>query len=282
MSSKRRRFIAALGALALAASVSAGAESLDDIQKQSVLKIAVYNDFPPYSFAGHGIDVDLGAALAERLGVKPEIVWFNAGEDMSDDLRNMVWKGHYLGGRMADVMMHVPVDARFAEENDKVSIFGIYHLESVAVARDPAKVPAPVGSAAVALEVFTREKIGVELATLADSFLLGTLNGRLKDNVVHYRSVALAVDGLKAGEVAAVMAPRTEIEAAVAKDPRFPIAAVQMPELRINGWALGMAVKADSPRLAQALGQTLDTLQQDGTVDKIFSRYDVSHRIPEK
>jgi ABC-type amino acid transport substrate-binding protein len=282
VSSKRRRLLAALGGLAIAASLSAGAESLDDIQKQSVLKIAVYNDFPPYSFAGHGIDVDLGAALADRLGVKPEIIWFNAGEDMSDDLRNMVWKGHYLGGRLADVMMHVPVDARFAEQNDKVSIFGIYHLESVALARDPAKVPAPVGSAAIALEVFTREKVGVELATLADSFLLGTLNGRLKDNVVHYRSVALAVAGLKAGEVAAVMAPRTEIEAAIANDPRFPVAAVQMPELRVNGWALGMAVKSDSPRLAQALGQTLETLQQDGTVDKIFSHYDVSHRIPQK
>ena len=37
--------------------------------------------------------------------------------------------------------------------------------------------PRPSGSAAVALEVFTREKIGVESDTLADAFLGGALQG---------------------------------------------------------------------------------------------------------
>ena len=41
-------------------------------------------------------------------------------ENMNDDLRNMVWKGHYLGYGPADVMLHVPVDNRLMAENDKV------------------------------------------------------------------------------------------------------------------------------------------------------------------
>lgn len=278
MWNKRRRLLACLGTLLLGASLPVWADNLEEVQQKKQLRIAVYKNFPPYSFQGKGIDVDLGLALAERLGVRPEVVWFSADEDMNDDLRNMVWKGHYLGTRPADVMMHVPVDQHLASQNDKVRIFGPYHVEALAVARNPARVPAMSGSAAVALEVFTREKVGVERTTLADAFLLGALNGRLRENVVHYGSVAEAAAGLKKGEVAAVMAPRTELEAALGNASPFPLGPVKMPELKIDNWALGMAVKADSPELADALAKALAELDKDGTVAKIFTRYGVSHQ----
>ena len=278
MWNKRRRLLACLGTLLLGASLPVWADNLAEVQQKKQLRIAVYKNFPPYSFQGKGIDVDLGLALAERLGVRPEVVWFSADEDMNDDLRNMVWKGHYLGTKPADVMMHVPVDNHLASQNDKVRIFGPYHVEALAVARNPTRVPAMSGSAAIALEVFTREKVGVERTTLADAFLLGALNGRLRENVVHYGSVAEAAAGLKKGEVAAVMAPRTELEAALGNDSPFTLGPVKMPELKIDSWALGMAVKADSPELAEALGKALAELDKDGTVAKIFARYGVSHQ----
>ena len=249
-------------------------------EAQPTLRVAVYKDFPPYSYEGKGIDVDLAKALAEHLGMRPEVAFFVAGEDMNDDLRNMVWKGHYLGNRPGDLMMHVPVDARLAAENDKVRIFAPYHVESLAVARNPHLVQPVTGSAAVALEVFSREKIGVEGATLADAFLLGVLNGRLASNVVHYASVGKACAGLQGGEVAAVMAPRGELEAALAGDPRFPLGAVKMPELRITQWALGMAVKTDEQALADKLAKALDELEKDGTVQRIFQHYGVSLQTP--
>lgn len=280
MWNKRRRLLACLGTLLLGACLPAWADSLEVVQQKQQLRIAVYKDFPPYSFQGKGIDVDLALALAERLGVRPEIVWFSAAEDMNDDLRNMVWKGHYLGTQPADVMMHVPVDNHLASQNDKVRIFSPYHVEAVAVARDPSRVPAMSGSAAIALEVFTREKVGVERGTLADAFLLGALNGRLRDNVTHYGSVVQATEGLKKGEVAAVMAPRTELEAALGNDGHYTLGPVKMPELKVDNWALGMAVKADSPQLAEALGKALADLERDGTVTKIFARYGVTRQAP--
>ncbi|MDE2583901.1 MAG: transporter substrate-binding domain-containing protein [Betaproteobacteria bacterium] len=280
MWNKRRRMLACLGTLLLSASLPVWADNLEEVQQKKQLRIAVYNNFPPYSFQGKGIDVDLGQALAERLGVRPEVVWFSADDDMNDDLRNMVWKGHYLGTKPADVMMHVPVDQHLAAQNDKVQIFGPYHMEAVAVARNPARVQALSGSAAIALEVFTREKVGVERTTLADSFLLGALNGRLRENVVHYGSVAEATAGLKNGEVAAVMAPRTELEAALGKDSGYALGPVKMPELKVDSWALGMAVKADSPELANALNKALTDLEKDGTVAKIFARYGVTRQAP--
>jgi ABC-type amino acid transport substrate-binding protein len=207
------------------------------------------------------------------------VVGYNADEDMDDDLRNMVWKGHYLGAQPSDVMMHVPVDSYLQGKNDKVKIFGPYHLETIAVARVQRISPIR-GSAANALEVFTREKIGVEGRSLADAFLLGVLNGRLRDNVVHFTSVAGAIEKMKAGEIAAVMGPRSEIEVALGKDPRFVVEVVQMPELKINSWPLGMAVKAEESALAETLGNALKELQKNGTVAAIFARNGVTYLQP--
>jgi polar amino acid transport system substrate-binding protein len=182
-------------------------EQMDTIRERGRLKIAVYNNFPPYSDAGKGIDVELGNALAAKLGLQPEIIGFMAGEEMGDDLRNMVWKGHYLRGDPADVMMRVPVDPVLIQANDKTRIFAPYHDEVMGMARVANRIPTPAGSAAVALEVFTREKVGVEGETLADGFLSGVMHGRLRSNVVHFRSISEAAKALREDRISAIMAP---------------------------------------------------------------------------
>ena len=280
MKTDRRRWLKALAAspLLLALPALAEAEGLAAIRQRGRLRIAVYNDFPPYSLkGGKGIDADLGRAIAEKLGLAPEIVGFNADEDMNDDLRNMVWKGHYLGTQPADVMLHVPVDEHLARANDKVRIFGAYHRESLALARKPERVPALSGSAAVALEIFTREKIGVETASLADSFLLGVLNGRLRENVVHFATVGEATQAFGKGELAAVLAPRAELEAGLKEQQGYVLDTPKFAELKVDGWPLGMAVKAEEKELAEAIAAALADLKRDGTVAAIFKRHGISH-----
>lgn len=273
---RRRPFLFALAALLLGSHLPAQAdEQMDSIRKRGRLKVAVYNNFPPYSDAGKGIDVELGEALAAKLGLKAEIIGFLAGEDMGDDLRNMVWKGHYLRGEPADVMMRVPVDPVFAEANEQARIFGTYQQEVMGMARVASRIPAPTGSAAVALEVFTREKIGVEGDTLADAFLGGVLQGRLRANISHFRSVAGATQALKEDSVAAVMAPLGELEGALAGETRFAVEEARLGELTPKRWAVGMAVKADAGDLASALSGALAELQQEGTVAAIFRRHGV-------
>jgi polar amino acid transport system substrate-binding protein len=273
----RRPFLLTLAALLLSSLLPAQAdEEMDNIRQRGWLSIAVYDNFQPYSNAEKGIDVDLGKALAAKLGLKAQIVGFKAGEDMSDDLRNMVWKGHYLRGNPADVMMHVPVDPILAKANDKVRIFAPYHHEVMAMARIASRIPAPNGSAAIALEVFTREKIGVEGESLADSFLLSTLRGRLNDNVVHFHSIGEAVKALRDDRLSAVMAPRGEIEGALLGDTRFAVDEVKIGELNPKSWPVGMAVKAEAGDLATALGNALTELQQDGTVSAIFKRHGIT------
>jgi ABC-type amino acid transport substrate-binding protein len=273
----RRRSFLALAALLLTSLVPAHAdEEFDTIRQRGRLSFAVYNDFPPYSNNEKGLDVDLAKALAAKLGLKAEIIGFKAGEEMADDLRNMVWKGHYLRGDPANVMMRVPVDPILAKGNEKVRIFAPYHYEVMGMARVASRVPVPAGSAAIALEVFTREKIGVEGESLADSFLLSVLRGRLKENVVHFRTITEAAKALREDSIAAIMAPRGELEGALAGDTRFVIDEAKLGELNPKGWPVGMAVKAESADLAAALSGALAELQKDGTVAAIFKKHGVT------
>lgn len=281
MRNDRRHFLIGTGALLAGVALPARAAAAElELQQAGALRIAVYADFPPWSVKGKGIDIALGKALATQLGLRAEFAEFPADEDMNDDLRNMVWRGHYLGTRPGDVMLHVPVDVNLAASNDKVSIFGPYHLETIAIARNPARVPRIAGSAANAFEVFTREKIGAEVDTHGSDFLLHVLNGRLRDNVSHFRTIALAAEALKAGEVAAVIGTRTELEAALGTAPEMAIDSLQMPELRVSGWPLGMAVKAENTALAAALGKALGEIQRSGELARIFADHGAVHRTP--
>lgn len=257
------------------------AESLAALKQRGSLRVAVYNDFPPFSQAGHGIDVDLARALAARLGVKAELVWFNADEDMKDDLRNMVWKGHYLGGRVADAMLHVPVDPYLARNNPQVKILAPYHREQIALARDPRRIPRVENLAR--LEVFAREKIAVERASLPDDFLSTVWRGRLRENVMRYRTVTEAVRALAAGEVAAVLAPRSEIEGAL-EGTQTPVEVAPFQarsgSLLLTGWVLGLAVRGQLTELAAALEGAMGALRRDGTVERIFRSHRITYVAP--
>lgn len=274
--SRRLSFLAFAALLLTSLAPAQADEELDIARQRGRLSFAVYNDFPPYSNNEKGLDVDLARALAAKLGLKAEIIGFKAGEEMADDLRNMVWKGHYLRGDPANVMMRVPVDPILAKANDKVRIFAPYHYEVMGMARVASRVPAPAGSAAVALEVFTREKIGVEGESLADSFLLSVLRGRLKENVVHFRTITEAAKALREDSIAAIMAPRGELEGILGGDTRFVIDEAKLGELNPKGWPVGMAVKAESADLAAALAGALAELQQDGTIAAIFKKYGIT------
>ena len=272
------------GLLAAAACVHAAEEEVDAlarVQERGALTVAVYEDFPPFSFRGEngrvvGIDADLARAIAERLNVSAVIRAVGADESMEDDLRNNVWKGHYLGGGVADVMLHVPFDEEFARENDRVIFVAPYFREEIVVA-----VGAAHGSHRDALELFTREKVGVELDTLADFYLLRAADGRIRDQVVHFRNIGEAVAALTRGELAGVMGPRSEIEFALGEQRGdFSIGAVPMPGLRSTGWDLGAAVKQGNQSLAERVDAAVKALREEGVLEAIFSRYHASYQQP--
>lgn len=260
--------------------VSVGwAAELSKIIEKGFIEFAVYENFPPYSYKDEngrakGIDVDISRAIAEQLGVQAGFRFFLADESVNDDLRNMVWKGHYLAGAPADVMLHVPYDKNFADDNDNVAFIQPYFKELIAFAVDTYRI-----RSAMTLEVFTKEPIGVETASLADAYLLGAFSGRLRDNVKHYMTVKEAAKAMVDKEISAIMANRGELEYSLgAYEQDFVITKLPTPGLSIEGWELGLAVEASSLQLAERLNQIVGELKSNGKIEAIFSAHGISFK----
>jgi len=260
----------AAAALALAATVLPAQADWNKLQQTGALKVAVYSEFAPFSDHGAGIDIDLAEALAKKLKLRLTLLPFPAGENLGDDLRNMVWKGHYLGYGPADVLLHVPVDSRLMAENDKVQIFAPYHVEAVRLVRSVQAMPA-----FDSIEALAGRRVGVEKVSIAAMVLLGEGNGRFCDNVRIFPTAAAALEELKAGRLDAVLANRSEIEAVFKGDPAFPLEQAVFQRLPRNGWAVGMAVRKDDQDVARLLQAAVNEMRASGELQAIFARHGV-------
>ena len=269
----RMRAATLLAAL-LCASAPASAD-WDKIRQSGHLKVAVYDQFAPFSDRSSGIDVDLAKALAEKLGLKLSLLPFPAGENLSDDLRNMVWKGHYLGYGPADVMLNVPVEPLLMNESPKVSIFAPYHVETVRLVRSARSMPAFDG-----IDALAGKTIGVEKVSIAGMVLLGEGNGRFRDQVRIFDTAAEALAQLKAGQLDAVLANRSEIESIFRDDPAFPLSEVAFQRLPRAGWAVGMAVRKEDQDVARLLQAAVNEMKASGELQAIFARHGVREQLP--
>ncbi len=247
----------------------------DKIRLSGSLKVAVYEQFAPFSEKGAGIDVDVAQALAGKLGLKLSLLPFPAGENLGDDLRNMVWKGHYLGYGPADILLHVPVEPQLMNENGKVTIFAPYHVETVRLVRSARSMPVFDG-----IDALSGKIIGVEKVSIAAMVLLGEGNGRFRDKVRIFDTAAEALEQLKAGQLDAVLANRSEIDAVFRDDPAFPLNEVAFQRLPRAGWAVGMAVRKDDQDMARLLQAAVNEMKSTGELQAIFARYGVHEQMP--
>lgn len=262
------------GVLMLAALVPARAD-WNKIVGSGALKVAVYNEFAPFSDKGAGIDVDLAQALATKLGLKLNLMPFPADEEVGDDLRNMVWKGHYLGYGPADVMLHVPVDNRLMSDNPQVRVFAPYYVETLRLVRSERSIPRFDD-----LDALVGKRIGVEKVSIAGMLMLGEGNGRFREQVRIFPSAGEALTALKGGELDAVLAKRSEIEAAMRGDPAFPLTDVNFQRLPRSGWAVGMAVRKDDEELGRRLQAALNEMTASGELKALFARHGVQAVTP--
>lgn len=272
----RRRCLQGLAGVGAAALIPAHAQTeldpLEKIQKRGSLVVGLYNDMPPFHVAGVGIDVDLSKALAAEMGLKFSPLTFGADENMQDDLRNMVWKGHYLGYGPADVLMHVPVNKSLMDSTPQVEIFAPYYRERLAIARNLEKVPV--------LDAMSRIAglpVAVPGQSLSGWLLLGAENGAYREQMqTRWADGAEAAQALMRGDVPLAAGMASELESVVKGDRRFAIEPMPLPRAPRDGWAVGMAVKKDSTRLAQALQGALNNLVNNGKMAEIFARHSVS------
>ncbi len=260
---------------ALAQTPPAEAGALERIRARGRLSVGLYNDMPPFHQGGQGIDVEFAQALAQRLGVQLSPLPFNADENMNDDLRNLVWRGHYLGFGPADVLLHVPVDRPLMAANPRVEIFAPYYRERVMIARDLERVPTLDSLAA-----FKGQRIAVPGQSLAGWLMIGADSGAYREQLLtRWKDGAEAARALQRGEVAGAAGHASELESVLAGDKRYAIEPLPVPRMR-DGWAIGMAVKKEAKDLAQALQAATNELAASGELGRIFARHRVNWTRP--
>lgn len=264
-----------VAAFLMCAVLSPARADWNKIQGSGALKVAVYNEFAPFSDKGAGIDVDLAQALAARLGLKLNLMPFPADEEVADDLRNMVWKGHYLGWGPADVLLHVPLERALLAANPQVQVVAPYYRERVVLAVDAARLPR-VDS----LADLQGLRVAVCGQSMAGWLLAGAEGGVLKDKLVTaFADGAAAAAQLRDGQADAVAGLASELESVLAGDARFRLQPLPSPRLPRDGWAVGCAVQASADDLAQAVQKAMQALQADGRLQAIFRSSNVEWRL---
>lgn len=282
----RRQALAALLPLLLGVPLAQAQTEMTDLAKvraSGVLKVAVYKDNAPFAEGPvtdiKGLDVALAGALAQAMNLKLSLLPFDADENMDDDLRNMVWKGHYLGYGPADVMLQVPVDKTLMDNNPQVVMVAPYMRQTFVLMHDTnsiAQVARP--------EDLKGLTLAAERGTGAASAVMGYGGGMMRNQVTIFNTGIQAAQAVIDGKAAAAYLTRAQAESAMfrasVKPGRYALSTLALNGIPNNGWPVGMAVKKSNRELGQAIEDALKSLRDSGELLKIFQQQGMTLTAP--
>ena len=253
-------------------------QELDQIIEQGHMLFAVYEDYPPYSWQEgrepRGVDVEIARLIAADLGVEARFNFVSAGENLDADLRNNLWKGALIGGRIANVMMRVPYDSAFKCRVEQVVFTGQYASEAIAIAyaKDayPDEKPVPA--------YFRFDTVAVENDSIADFYLSALAGGQLNANIRRFPSVGAAMAALAAGDTKAAMGPRAQLEYGLTD--ALAVHQPPLPGFSVGTWTLGVGVHFAYRPLAYAVDDSVRYALEDGRIAQIYADYGLSHAEP--
>jgi polar amino acid transport system substrate-binding protein len=224
---------------------AARADALDDIHKAGVLKVGVFEDFPPFASAGadmslHGYDIDVANALAKSLGVKLALVGITGQNRIP-----------YLQEHKVDILLSVGDSPEREKVIDFTESYAPYYI---AVLGPPSlHVTGPADLAG--------KTIGVNRGTLEDSSLTEaapkTADIKRFDNGVIAAFLAGQVQLIAVGnDVGASVLAR---HPAVEPEQKFQL--LSSPD--------HIALNKNEPALKQSLNDAIAKMKADGTLNKI-------------
>jgi len=255
-------------------------QELDQIIDQGFMTFAVYEDFPPYSWeeAGkpRGVDVEIARIIAGDLGVEPRFNFVTAAENLDADLRNNVWKGPIVGGRVSNVMMRVPYDSAFKCRAEQVVFTGQYQTESIAIAYSESAYPEdkPVPA------YFRFDTVAVENDSISDFYLSSFAGGQLNSGVKRFANMEVVMEALAGGETMAAMGPLAQLEHGTVDG-----VGVHQPPLAgfaVSKWTLGVGINFRYRPLAYAVDDAVRYALEDGRIAQVFSDYGLTFQPPER
>lgn len=265
------------------------ARSYDDIIESNEIVVAVYRDYIPFSYQENGeakgIDVALAKHIAKKLGVKVRFRWVTADENVEGDLRNNLWKGHFLKRTVADLMLRVPYDKAYSQLRDdigelvheQVHMFAPYHTESWKIIFNNQKI-----EDVSTMAVFQYHDIGVEVDSIPQFYLMSVFNGRMSKRTKQFNSVELAVSAMHEQKIDAVMGLRSQVSYYQHQlaSPNYQLASNAFPNIGKQQWDIGMAVKSDYRQLGYAVTDIVEEMIASGKMKKLFEDHHAVYQLP--
>ena len=244
-----------LASLMAVACFAACGEKPADNEGAEKLVMATNAEFPPYEYYDGdvvvGIDAEIAAAIAEKLGMELEIV-----DTAFDSIIPAVVAGKYDMG-MAGMTV---TEERLEEVN-----FSESYATGVQV------VIVKADSEITTVEDLFGDKnytIGVQTGTTGDLYSTWDIEDEGLGTVSRFNKGADAVEALKIGKVDCVIIDNEPAKAFVADNEDLVILDTAYAEEQY-----AIAVSKDAPELLEKINAALAELTEDGTVQTIIDKY---------
>lgn len=229
---------------------AADADTADTASDSGTLVMGTNAAFPPYEFVDEnnevaGIDAEIAAALAQKMGMELEI------KDMAFDSLIPAVQGGAIDFAMAGMTVN--------EERLESVDFTDSYATGVQV------VVVPEDSEIAVIDDLDGKTIGVQSGTTGDIYCTGDYG---QENVKQFDNGALAIAALTNGQVDCVVIDNEPAKNFVAANSGLKILET---EYAVEDYAI--AVAKDNTELLDSLNSAMAELKADGTVDGIINKY---------
>lgn len=251
MNSKLKHLIA-VAAVAISATFSIApvqADELEKLKESGEMRIAMSGQYPPFSFTNEqnevvGFDVAIGSAIADRLGVKPQIV-------------TTPFDG-IIAGLLAKKYDAVVASMTITPEREKAVDFvgPYYHAGRTIVVKDSSPIQK--------LEELNGKTVGVTMGDSHEKW--AKAQGDL--TVRTYKGLPEMLIDLDAGRLDALVMDSIPVMIAV-KETGQKVRILETPNIEGAREALGIAIRKNNPELKAAMQKALDEMLADGSYEKI-------------
>jgi polar amino acid transport system substrate-binding protein len=241
--------------LALAIHVAVGgmarADELDDIAKAGVIKVGIFEDFPPFSSAGpdmksQGYDIDAIAIVAKALNVKPELVGITGQNRIP-----------FLTEHKVNLLVSVGHSAEREKIIDFTAAYAPYYIAVMGPKAVAVAVPADLKGKSVAVNRGTLED-----TSLTEVAPPGTDIKRFSD----YNGV---ISAFLSGQVQLMVVGNDVGATILAKHPAIE------PEqkFQLMNSPDHMALNKGQPRLKAKLDEVIAQMKNDGSLNDISKKW---------
>lgn len=233
--------------LLLYSSIAARADSLSNIKKAGVIRVGVFEDFPPFSSAGpdmrlHGYDIDVASALAKELGVKLDLVAVTGQNRIP-----------YLEDHKVDILLSVGKSPEREKVVEFTAAYAPYYIAVLGPKALKVTGPADLGGKSIAVNRGTLEDTSVTKVAPPSAEI------RRFDN---YNEVITA---FLAGQVQLIVVGNDVGAAVLARNPSI----APEEKFQLLSSPDHISLNKGEPALKAFLDQAIAKMMSDGTLNAI-------------